>query len=109
MRVRLDEDPQVAASEAGRAFAAAGDMPVLTAICGPREPAFDDLLATQRVNVVAAGDAPEELVRHAVATLGGAAVAAAPVGSVASWIARSGLGATPSARRVLADALAGLR
>ena len=107
--VRLDDDPRVAASEAGRASAAAGDVPVVTAICGPREPAFDDLLTGQSVTVVAAGDGPEELVRLAVATLGSTAVAAPALGTLASWMARSGMWVTPAARRALAGAQAGLR
>jgi len=107
--IRLDDDPRVAASEAGRACAAAGDAPVVTAICGPRDPAFDDVLAGQSVTVVAAGDGPEELVRLAVATLRSTAVAAPVLGIVASWMARSGIWATPSARRALDDARAVLR
>jgi hypothetical protein len=106
VRVRLDDDPHVAAIEAARVAAAAGDAAVVTAICGPREPAFDALLAGQDVTVVAAGDAPEELVRIGVASLGHRAVAASSVPALPAWAARAGICASPAARRALAAALA---
>ena len=104
--VRLDEDPHVAAAEAARAAAAAGEAPVVTAICGPRDPAFDDLLAHQDVTMIAAGDAPEELLRLGVAALGDHAVAAATLPTASAWLARAGLWATPAARRAIAVARA---
>lgn len=102
--VRLDADPHVAATEAGRAAAAAGDAPVVTAICGPREPAFDELLARQDITVVAAGETSEELVRLGLAALGDRAYAAPSLGAAASWAARAGLWATPLARRAVTAA-----
>lgn len=110
--VRLDDDADVAATEVARATAAAGAAPVVTAICGPRDPAFDELLASQDVAVVVTSDVPDELVRLGVAALGDAsrrAVAAAPLTAAAAWAARAGLWVAPSARRALADARAGLR
>jgi hypothetical protein len=113
--VTLDTDGAVAAAEAGRAAAAAGEAPVVLALAGPRDDAFDSALAAQDVAVVAAGDAPEELVRLAVATLGQAsraAVAAAALSGAAAWSARAGLWAGPAARRAVApaiEALGGLR
>jgi hypothetical protein len=104
--VRLDEDPHVAAAEAARAAAAAGEAPVVTAICGPRDPAFDDLLAHQDVTMIAAGDAPEELLRLGVAALGDRTVAAATLPAASAWLARAGLWATPAARRTVAKARA---
>jgi hypothetical protein len=101
--VRLDDDAHVAAAEAGRAAAAAGDAPVVTAICGPRDHAFDDLLAGQDASVIAAGDAPDELLRLGIATLGDSAAAVRSLGGVSSWAARCGIWLTPAARRVLAD------
>jgi hypothetical protein len=100
--VRLDDDAQLAVGEAGRAAAAAGDAPVVTAICGPRDPAFDDLLAGQDVRAIAAGDAPDELLRLAAAALGDCAAAVRSLGGVSSWAARCGLLLTPAARRALA-------
>jgi len=102
--VRLDAEPHVAVAEAGRAATASGDAPVVTAICGPRDPAFDGLLDSQDRAVVAAGHAPEELVRLGVAALGPRAVAASPLPAASAWLARAGLWATPAARRALAAA-----
>jgi hypothetical protein len=102
--VRLDAEPHVAVAEAGRAMAAAGDAPVVTAICGPRDPAFDGLLDGQDVTVVAAGDVPDELVRLGVAALGHKAVAVSSLPAASRWLARAGLWATPAARRALAAA-----
>jgi len=105
--VSLDADPLVAATEVVRAGAAAGSAPVVTALCGPRDPAFDELLAAQDLGVVVAGDAPEELVRLGVAALGETsrrAVAAPQLAVVAAWFARAGVWATPGARRALAEA-----
>jgi hypothetical protein len=102
--VRLDAEPHVAVAEAGRAAAAAGDAPVVTAICGARDPAFDGLLDGQDLAVVVAGDAPHELVRLGVAALGHRAVAASSLPATSAWLARAGLWATPAARRALAAA-----
>jgi len=103
--VGLDASPSVAVAEAARASAAAGDAPVVTAICGPRDPVFDGLLDAQDVAVVAAGDAPDELIRLGVAALGHTAAAASSLPATAAWLARAGLWATPSARRALAAAM----
>jgi hypothetical protein len=102
--VGLDASPSVAVAEVARASAAAGAAPVVTAICGPRDPAFDGLLDAQDVTVVAAGDASDELIRLGVAALGRTAVAASSLPATAAWLARAGLWATPSARRALAAA-----
>jgi hypothetical protein len=104
--VRLDEDAHVAAAEAARAAAAAGEAPVVSAICGPRDPAFDGLLAHQDVTVLAAADAPEELVRLGVAALDGRTVVAPALPAASAWLARAGLWATPAARRAIAVARA---
>jgi hypothetical protein len=109
--VSLDDDPQLAAAEAARAAAAAGDAPVVTAVCGARDPAFDDLLAAQDLALIVARDAPEELVRVGVAALGATAHHAAavpPLSAVSAWAALAGLWVSPAARAALADARAGL-
>jgi hypothetical protein len=109
--VTPDADGPVAAAEAGRAAAAAGEAPVVLALARPRDDAFDGALAAQDVAVVAASDAPEELVRLAVATLdqaSRAAVAARPLSGIAAWPARAGIWAGPAARRAVAPALAAL-
>jgi len=113
--VTLDAVGPVAAAELGRAAAAAGEAPVVLALAGPRDDAFDCALAAQDVVVVAAGDAPADLVRLAVATLaqaGRAAVAVKALSGTASWPACAGLWAGPAARRALGaarEALGGLR
>jgi hypothetical protein len=110
--VGLDVCASVAAAEVARASAAAGDAAVVVALCGPRDPAFDPLLAAQDLAVVASHDAPEELVRLGVAALGSqcrCAVAAPALPAVASWAARSGLWATGGSRRALAAASGALR
>ena len=110
--VALDEMPSVAAAEAARATAAAGEAPVVLALCGPRDPAFDDVLAAQDVAIVAVQDAPQELVRLAVAALEQRtrrAVAAPLPGAPSAWLARTGIWAGPGARRALAGATDGLR
>jgi hypothetical protein len=110
--VNLDADAAIAAGEAARAAAAADDAPMVLALCGPREPDFDLVLAAQDVAVVATGDAPDELVRLGVGALEDIArrAAAAPaLGAAAARAARAGLLATPAARRALATAAEGLR
>jgi hypothetical protein len=110
--VALDATPSIAAAECARAAAAAGDAPVVVALCGPRDAAFDQLLATQDVAVVASGDAPEELVRLGVAAFDATsrrAVAAPAISAAAAWAARAGLWAAPGARRALAPATDAVR
>ena len=109
--VTLDANAPVAAAEAGRAAAAAGDAPVVLALCGPRDAAFDGLLAVQDAAVVATGDAPEELVALGVAGLADhvSRVMVAPALSGAgAWAARAGLAALPAARAALAPVAAQL-
>jgi hypothetical protein len=110
--VELDVTPAIASAEAARAAAAAGDAPVVMALCGARDPVFDGALAAQDVAVVAAGDAPQELVRLSVAALEATsrrAVTAGAPGAVAAWAARAGLWVAPDARRALGAATAALR
>jgi hypothetical protein len=101
--VRLDDDPHIAVAEADRVAAAAGDAPIVTAICGPRDPTFDALLEAQDCAVVVARDVPDEVRRLAVAALGPRAVAASPLAAVSDWVARAGIWVSPAARRALAD------
>ena len=110
--VVLDPEPSVAVAETARVAAAAGDAPVVVALCGPRDVAFDQLLAIQDVAVVASGDVPEEVVRLGVAALeatGRRAVAAPALSALAAWAARTGLCVSPAARRALAAATGALR
>jgi hypothetical protein len=110
--VALDATPSIAAAEAARAAAAAGEAPVVVALCGPRDAAFDQLLAEQDVAVVSSADAPEELVRLGVAALDATsrrAVAAPAISAASTWAARAGLWATPGARRALAAATDAVR
>jgi hypothetical protein len=107
--VRLDDDPHIAVAEAECAAAAGGDAPIVTAICGPRDPAFDALLEAQDCAIVVARDVPDEVRRLAVAALGSRAVAVSPLAVVSDWAARAGVWASPAARRALADAQAVLR
>lgn len=110
--VALDDMPSVAAAEGARATAAAGGAPVVLAICGPRDPAFDDLLAAQDVAIAALQDAPDELARLAVAALAQmsrSAVAAPSLSAPSAWVAQAGIWAGPGARRALAAVTDALR
>ena len=110
--VALDDEPSVAVAEAGRVAAAAGDAPVVIALCGPRDAAFDSLLAEQDVAVAAVQDAPDELVRLGIAALEETslrAVAAPGLTAASARAAAMGLLVTPTARRALADAMQALR
>jgi stage V sporulation protein SpoVS len=107
--VRLDDDPRTAVAGAERAAAAAGAAPIVTAICGPRDPAFDALLEAQDCAIVVARDVPDEVRRLAVAALGPRAVAVSPLAAVSDWAARAGVWASPAVRRALADVQAVLR
>jgi hypothetical protein len=110
--VALDAEPSPAAAEAARAAAAAGGAPVVLALCGARDRAFDRLLAAQDLAVVAEQDAPAELVRLGVGALedlGPRAVAAPTLGAASAWPARAGIWAPPGARRALAAAVGATR
>jgi len=106
--VTLDAEPPAAAVEAARAAAAAGDAAVVVALCGPRDDAFEDLLAGQDLAVVATDDAPDELVRLGVGSLediARRALDAPAIGGLTAWRARAGLSAGSVARRALGPAL----
>ena len=109
--VTLDAEPSAAAAEAARAAAAAGDAAVVVALCGPRDDAFEDLLAAQDLAVVATEQAPDELVRLGVGSLeeiARRALDAPAIGGLTAWRARAGLSAGSAARRALAPALDGV-
>ena len=111
--VRLDAEPEEAAAQARRALAAAGFVPTVLALGGPRVAAFDALLAEQDLVVVATSSASDPaLARLAVAGLASAAVRAcvcevAPA-QPARCLAGAGLTLLPSARRALAGAVEAL-
>jgi hypothetical protein len=110
--VALDATPAVAIAQAARAAAAAGDAPVVTALCGARDDAFDGLLMAQDLAVVALGDACPELARLSVSSLGAVSrrvVRAGRVAGAAGWAARAGVGAGPGTRSALAAALDAVR
>lgn len=103
--VTLADDAAVAAGQIGRASAAAGGAPVVTALCAPRHDAFDALLAEQDAVVVAAASEPPALVRlatEALADAGARALTVPGLSAVAAAAAHAGLCAVPSARRALA-------
>jgi hypothetical protein len=103
-------DPATAAPAAARALAAAGAAPTVLALGGPREPAFDALLAEQDLVVVAtrpsAGGPLAELALAAVADVATRAVACevgpTPAGRL---LATAGLRIPPALRRALSAPL----
>ena len=105
--VRLPGAAGDAVAQARRVSAASGSAPVVLALGGPRDAAFDDLLAEQDLVVVAtpAGTDPA-LARLAVAGLssgaGRACVCEMPPAHHARSLAAAGLTLLPSARRALA-------
>jgi hypothetical protein len=108
--VRLPTPAGDAAAGARRAAGAAGAAPTVLALGGPRDAAFDDLLAVQDLVVVATprGTQPT-LARLAVAGLApataGACACEVPPGAGARVLATAGLTLLPSARRALAGAV----
>jgi hypothetical protein len=106
--VRLPDDADEAAGAAGRVRAAAGAMPTVLALGGPRVGSFDDLLAEQDLVVVAPrSDADPILARLAVDGLTAQAVCACscevpPAMGPSRTLAQAGLILLPSARRALA-------
>ena len=103
-------DPATAAPAAARALAAAGAAPTVLALGGPREPAFDALLADQDLVVVAtrpsASGPLAELALAAVADVATRAVAC-EVGPTAAGrlLATAGLRIPPALRRALSAPL----
>jgi hypothetical protein len=103
-------DAPTAAPAAGRALAAAGAAPTVLALGGPREPAFDALLADQDLVVVAtrpsASGPLAELALAAVADVATRAVACevgpTPAGRL---LATAGLRIPPALRRALSAPL----
>ena len=103
-------EPATAAPAAARALAAAGAAPTVLALGGPREPAFDALLADQDLVVVAtrpsASGPLAELALAAVADVATRAVACevgpTPAGRL---LATAGLRIPPALRRALSAPL----
>jgi hypothetical protein len=104
--VSLSGGGEAAAAEARRALAAAGAAPAVLALGGPRDAAFDALLADQDLVVVAtAGGADPVLARLALAGLQDArraCVCEVPAAHPARVLAAAGIALLPSARRALA-------
>jgi len=107
--VALPADPAEAASAAGRACAAAGAAPTILVVAGPRDDAFDTLLAgCDRALVVARPGADEAVGALAVARLGmlvPSAFASVRLSAPARALAAAGVAVTPGLRRVLAAIL----
>lgn len=104
VRVLLPDAPEQAARTAARLADAPGRA-VVTVLAGPRDAAFDTLLAGQRLVLAAmAADAPAALAELATASLGGAAPAAAvrAVRVPARWSGRARGAALASAVEALA-------
>ena len=101
--VRLAARSAAAAAEARRVIAAAGSVPTVLALAGPRAAAFDALLDEQDLVVAAvAAGADPALARLAVAGLRrGVACEVAPA-HPARTLAAAGVALLPSARRALA-------
>lgn len=96
----LDDDPDVAAAQAGRVDAAAGPAPVVTLVGGARCAATDGLLRAQDATlVVVPAGAPQPL-RTLAAAEPGARVLAAGVPAVARALALTGMPILPAVRRV---------
>lgn len=90
VRVTLAADPRRASAEASR-LAAATDARVVTVLAGPREPAFDELLAEQdRVVVVTRPDTDPDLLALTLAGLGSHAVAVPSLTGPARLLASAG-------------------
>jgi hypothetical protein len=105
--VTLPGDPAHAVPAAVRAGAAAGSAPVAIALGGPREDAFDALLADcDRILVAARGEGDGAVAALAVAGLGPLAARAVArtvaLGPAARSLAAAGLGVPPALRRALA-------
>ncbi len=106
----LPVDPSEAASAAMRAMAAADGSPVVLALGGPRDPAFEGLLEVQDIVLVVTGsDAVPGLVAMALEGLARRGITACacdpPCGLASRLLAASGLGLAPSLRRALSEPL----
>lgn len=107
--VRLGAQCEEAASQALRVSAAAGSVPTVLVVAGPRAAAFDELLALHDLVVVAvAPDADPALAHLAAAGLARALTCAVPPAGPARRCAATGLMLLPSVRRALAAPLAAL-
>jgi hypothetical protein len=112
--VTLPADAESARAAAGRAFAAAGAAPTVLVLGGPRDDAFDALLADcDRVLVLARAGGDAALASLAVAGLGPvagrAATATVTFGPVARALAAAGLAVPPALRGALAGTREGGR
>jgi hypothetical protein len=95
--VALDAAPAVALAEAGRAAAAAGDVPAVLVLGGPRPAAFDVLLAEQDRLLVLTPPGADE-------SLGALALAGLPTSGPAGTVCPLALG--PATRALAAAGLA---
>jgi hypothetical protein len=101
--VRLAAGCEDAATEALRVTAAAGAAPTVIALAGPRDAAFDAVLAQQDLVVLAApaGSDPA-LARLAAAGLRRSVACEVPGPHPGRWLAAAGVALLPAARRALA-------
>ena len=107
--VRLSVCGEEAASQALRVSAAARAAPTVLALAGPRETAFESLLAMQDLVVVALAPAADAaLAQLARAGLERALTCVVPPADPARALAAAGLVLLPSTRRALAAPVAAL-
>jgi hypothetical protein len=104
--VALAPDPVEAGGTIGRAIAAAGAAPAVLVLGGPREEAFEPLLADcDRILVLARAGGDDVLASLALAGLGPlagrAAAATVTLGPAARALAAAGLAVPPALRRAL--------
>jgi len=107
VQVALPAAPEDAIAVARRAAATAGDVPVVLVVGGPRDAAFDAVLADQdRLLVLTRPAAEEAVTALALAGLPGAGVAqTVALGPAARALAAAGLGVPAALRRALAPVL----
>ena len=102
MIVSLAARCEEAAAEAQRVIAAAGAAPTVLALAGPRAAAFDDLLASQDLVVVAVAPGSDPaLALLAVAGLERGVACEVPPAHPGRSLAAAGVLLLPSARRAL--------
>ncbi len=111
--VRLATKPLEASLEARRAAAAAGEVPTVLALGGPRAAEFEELLAEQDLVVVATPSGTDPALRRlALSSLTGGASRACtcdfPPAQFGRAAAAAGIVLLPSVRRSLVDAVEAL-
>jgi hypothetical protein len=113
--VKLGADLGEAAAEAVRAGAAAGDVPAVTVLAGPRDEAADAVLRSQDLVLVAIADGSDpavgDLAVDGLSPLGvpAAAIEVPPTPAPVRALAASGVAVVPPLRSAVEGGLEGLR